>query len=236
MSKKETLLPFIEGFPQAEEPVVIVDSNEATTARRIVKGLKDAGASVRILPLEKGDYIVSDVCVLERKTVSDFVQTLTQGRLFEQLTALKEAYEHPLLVLEGELQSIFEFRGVRPRAIWGALFFLARNGIPIVPTADWMGTVDLIYTAARQEQLVEKRKAAVRPLKRIKTLEEAQLYLMCGIPLIGGEKAKALLGRFESPLNAFIHIEEWDDVKGIGKKIKGQAKKVLATPFPLESS
>lgn len=114
MSKKETLLPFIEGFPQTDEPVVIVDSNEATTARKIVKGLKDAGAVVKILPLERGDYIVSDVCVVERKTVSDFVQTLTQGRLFEQLITLKEAYEHPLLLLEGELQNVFKFRGVRP--------------------------------------------------------------------------------------------------------------------------
>ncbi|MCK4243563.1 hypothetical protein KAX03_01695 [Candidatus Bathyarchaeota archaeon] len=231
MLNKETLLPFLKDLPPTEKPVVVVDSNEAVTAKKIVNGLKKAGANVKILSLKRGDYVVSSICAIERKTASDFIQTLTHGRLFQQFKFLKEAYEHPLLLLEGKLQNIFKARNIRPRAVWGAIFFLAKEGISVVSTSNWNETVEFIYTAAKQEQLIDKRRTTVRPLKKVTTLEEAQLYIMCGVPLIGREKAKALLSRFGSPLNAFLNLENWDSVKGIGKKIKKQAKKVLATPF-----
>ncbi len=231
MLNKETLLPFLKDLPPTEKPIVVVDSNEAVTAKKIVNGLKKAGANVKILSLKRGDYVVSSICAIERKTASDFIQTLTHGRLFQQLKFLKETYEHPLLLLEGKLQSVFRARNIRPRAVWGAIFFLAKEGISVVSTSNWNETVEFIYTAAKQEQLIDKRRATVRPLKKITTLEDAQLYIMCGVPLIGREKAEALLNRFGSPLNTFLNLENWDSVKGIGKKIKKRAKKILATPF-----
>ena len=73
MSGTETLLPFVnEKKKPGEEPTIIVDSREASSAEKIVKGLIEKGANVKTQLLEKGDYILSDQCAVERKTVNDF--------------------------------------------------------------------------------------------------------------------------------------------------------------------
>jgi ERCC4-type nuclease len=39
---------------------------------------------------------------VERKTVSDFLFSLIDGRLFSQLSSIKQMFSHPLLLIEGE--------------------------------------------------------------------------------------------------------------------------------------
>ena len=90
MSGTETLVPYLnEKKKNGEEPTIIVDSREASSAEKIVKGLIERGVNVKTELLEKGDYILSDQCAVERKTVQDFVYTLTRRYLFEQLFRLR---------------------------------------------------------------------------------------------------------------------------------------------------
>jgi ERCC4-type nuclease len=117
--------------------------------------------------LEKGDYILSDQCAVERKTVNDFVYTLTRRYLFEQLFRLKDVYPKSLIVLEGYLPIIYKYSSISPAAVWGAMFNLAKNGIAIVNTASQKETVDFLYTAARQEQVVEKKARLFMLLKNV---------------------------------------------------------------------
>ena len=160
MSGAESLIPFIKEKKRlGEEPTIIVDSREASSAQKIVKGLVEKGVNVKTEMLEKGDYILSDQCAVERKTVNDFVYTLTRRYLFEQLFRLKEVYSKSLIVLEGYLPIIYKYSSIQPASVWGAMFNLAKNGIAIVNTASQKETVDFLYTAARQEQIVEKRSA-----------------------------------------------------------------------------
>jgi ERCC4-type nuclease len=72
MSGTETLLPFIKEKKQGDpdEPTIIVDSREASSAPKIVKGLIEKGVKVRTETLEKGDYILSDECAVERVGIS----------------------------------------------------------------------------------------------------------------------------------------------------------------------
>src|SRR5271169_4991392 len=136
MSSTETLVPFIgEKKKPGEEPTIIEDSREASSAEKIVKGLIEKGASVKTQLLEKGDYILSDQCAVERKTVNDFVYTLTRRYLFEQLFGLKDAYPKALIVLEGYMPIIYKYSSINPASVWGAIFNLAKNGIAIVNTA-----------------------------------------------------------------------------------------------------
>ncbi|MCK4483064.1 hypothetical protein KAU55_07525, partial [Candidatus Bathyarchaeota archaeon] len=61
MSGTETLIPFMKEKKDGElEPTIIVDSREANTAAKIVKGLREKGANVEIKALQKGDYVLSD--------------------------------------------------------------------------------------------------------------------------------------------------------------------------------
>ncbi|MEM2936438.1 MAG: ERCC4 domain-containing protein [Candidatus Bathyarchaeia archaeon] len=191
MSGTETLVPYLKEREKGEQPIIIVDSREASAAPKIVKGLKELGTEVRIEVLQKGDYVVSDICAFERKTVNDFVYTLTRRYLFEQLFRLREVYVKPFVLLEGYLPIIYKFSKIQPASVWGAMFALAKQGIFMVHTTNYKETVDFLYTAARQEQIVERRIPVVHPMKKLETLTEAQIFFMASLPNIGREKAIA---------------------------------------------
>ncbi len=225
-------MPYLKEREKGEQPIIIVDSREAGAAPKIVKGLKELGAEVRIEVLQKGDYVVSDVCAFERKTVNDFVYTLTRRFLFDQLFKLREVYVKPFVLLEGYLPIIYKFSKIQPASVWGAMFALAKQGIFMVHTTNYKETVDFLYTAARQEQIVEKRIPVVHPMKKLETLTEAQIFFMASLPNIGREKAMALLKAYQTPLNALINVDLWaKDVYGLGPKITERAKQVLHAPY-----
>ncbi len=233
MSGTETLLPFLkEKKPSDEEVSIIVDSREASSAAKIVKGLVERGVIVKKDTLEKGDYILSDESAIERKTVHDFVYTLTRRYLFEQLFRLKEVYPKSLILLEGYLPIIYKFSNIQPAAVWGAMFNLAKNGVAIVNTPSYKETIDFLYVAARQEQIAEKRTPVVHAFKKCDTLTDAQVYFMASLPNIGREKAVAILKSYQTPLNAIINIDDWPKtVHGLGPVINNKIKEVLSTPY-----
>ncbi len=231
MSGTETLIPYIKGR-EKEQPTVIVDSREASAAPKIVKGLKELGAEISIQPLEKGDYIISDLCAIERKTVRDFVYTLTRRYLFDQVFKLKDAYEKPFILIEGYLPVIYKFSKIQPSSVWGAMFALAKQGILMIHTTSYKESVDFLYTAARQEQIVEKRVPAVHPVKKHETLADAQIFFMASLPNVGREKATTILNSYQSPLNALINLDDWArKVHGLGPKITEKVKQVLHEPY-----
>lgn len=232
MSGTETLIPYLKETEKVDQPTIIVDSREASTAPKIVKGLKEHGAEISIRTLEKGDYIISDLCAFERKTVHDFVYTLTRRYLFEQLFKLKEVYAKPFILIEGYMPIIYKFSKIQPASVWGAMFALAKQGIYMIHTNSYKETTDFLYTAAKQEQIVEKRIPAVHPIKKTETLAEAQIFFLASLPNIGREKAIALLEAYQAPLNALINIDRWQkDVYGLGPVITKKVKQVIHEPY-----
>ncbi len=233
MSGTETLVPYLnEEKKNEEKPTIIVDSREASTAAKIIKGLLERGVKVKTKALEKGDYILSEQCAVERKTVSDFVYTLTRRYLFDQLFRLKDAYPKSLILLEGYLPIIYKFSHIKPAAIWGAMFNLAKNGIALINTKSYKESIDFLYVAARQEQIVEKRAPIVHAFKKTETLSDAQVFLIASLPNIGREKATALLKAYQTPLNAFVNVDDWPkSVRGLGPIISNRVKEVLRSPY-----
>jgi ERCC4-type nuclease len=234
LSGTETLLPYLKDNKNSgqEQPTIIIDSREASSAPKIAKGLLERGVNVKTERLEKGDYILSDVCAVERKTVQDFVYTLTRRFLFEQLFKLKEVYPQALILMEGYLPIIYKYSRIQPASVWGAMFCLARNGIAIVNTSSYKETVDFLYVAAHQEQIVEKRSPTVHAFKKVDSLSDAQVYFMASLPNIGREKAIAILKSYQTPNKALMSIDDWHErVYGLGPIISNKVKEVLNTPF-----
>jgi len=208
MSGAETLIPFLREKGKGDQPTIIIDSREAKTAPKIVKGLKELGADISIRYLEKGDYVISNICAFERKTVRDFVYTLT--------------------LIEGYLPIVYKYSKIQPASVWGAMFALAKQGINLMHTNSYKETVDFLYTAAKQEQIVEKRSPVVHPVKKHDTLADAQIFFMASLPNIGREKAVSLLNSYQCPLNALINVDQWSkDVHGLGPKITKKVKDVI---------
>ena len=228
MSGAETLIPFIRDKGKCDQPTIIVDSREAKTAPKIIKGLQEKGAEISIRFLEKGDYVISNLCAFERKTVNDFVYTLTRRYLFDQIFTLQECYEKPFILIEGYLPIIFKYSKIQPASVWGAMFSLAKQGINLIHTNSYKETADFLYTAAKQEQIVEKRSPVVHPVKKNDCLADSQLFFMASLPNIGREKAVSILNSYQNPLNALNNVDRWQkDIHGLGPKITKKVKDVL---------
>lgn len=231
MAGSGTLIPYIKGG-KPDQPVVIVDSREASAAPKIVEGLKELGAIIRVETLDKGDYVISNGCAFERKTVQDFVNTLTRRDLFEQIFLLKEAYEKPFLLIEGYLPLIYKFSKISPSSVWGAIFALAKNGIGVINTINHRETALLLYTSAKQEQFGEKREPAIHPVKKLETTFDAQIFFLASLPKIGRERAISLLKVYKTPFNALVNVDRWPkDVYGLGPKTSEKVKEVLYTTY-----
>lgn len=98
-----------------KKPEVIIDVHEIKGKRnsknsiiRFRNWLKQNNTLFQVKKLEVGDLILSKGYAIERKTVADFCHSLFgskagKPRLMNQVKALKEAYEHPILFLEGGL-------------------------------------------------------------------------------------------------------------------------------------
>jgi len=234
MADDGTLIPFLKEKKKEDqnEPMIIVDSREASTASKIVKGLIEHGARVKTETLEKGDYILSDQCAVERKTVHDFVYTLTHRYLFEQLFKLKEVYVKPFILIEGYMPIVYKFSRIQPASVWGAMFALAKQGINMIHTNSYKETIDFLCVAAKQEQIVEKRTPVIHPIKPTETLQDQQVFFLASLPVIGREKAISLLESYQTPMNALMNVDSWrKEAYGLGPIISEKVKQVLYTPF-----
>jgi len=93
---------------------IIADTSEACSM--LVNQFKSLGGKITKKKLDIGDFQVSDRIVVERKTVSDFICSITDGRMLKQANEMKDNFEQPLILIEGE-DNIYENHGVHENAI-----------------------------------------------------------------------------------------------------------------------
>ena len=216
-------------------PKIIVDSREIRVAPKIFKTLKKLGGIVEVKPLTVGDYILSEEVAVERKTVNDFISTLTRRDLFEQIYSLKTVYPRSFIVLEGNLEYTKKFRKIHVNSILGAFALLARSGIPVIPTANQEETAKLLFFTARQEQEKREKIPQVKPIKKVRSISEYQLLLIGSLPSIGRERAINILKIYKTPLQALNNFRSWSKkVRGIGEETIRKVEKVLTEEFSID--
>ncbi len=208
--------------------VIYVDSRELKS--QVPKYLKELGAHIEVKTLDVGDYIVSEDVAVERKSANDFIQSIIDGRLFDQVRRLTEAYARPVIIIEGQLYGI---RNVHPNAIRGALAAVTIDwGVPILFSADAKETAQFIYLIAKREQEERKKEVAVRSEKKALTLADRQRLIVEGLPYVSATLAKRLLKHFGSVERVFTAKEsELMEVEGIGEKIAREIRKVITAPY-----
>lgn len=209
---------------------ICVDSNEASGRRDVVNYLRLSGFEVDVRKLDVCDYVVSDRCGVERKDVSDFVGSMKDGRLFNQARDMAEAYERPVLILEGRLSRAFRRSRMRPASVYGALSSLVLDyGVSVVPTEDPDGTAVLLHRLAYREQAKEERPLQLRSVRRDMPPHMQQIFLLSGLPQIGSTLAEELLRRFDSPyrvVEEFANAEVSVSASGKTKRLRGPLAEV----------
>jgi Fanconi anemia group M protein len=246
---QNTLDSYTQGseVPTSEKVTVFVDNRELRS--RVSEYLRELSVNVVEKQLSVADYVVSDRVAVERKNVNELANSIYKNRLFDECTRLKEAYEIPILVLEGYMPIIFKMRKTNESSIWGAISSIAvQLRIAIVPTPDAKHTARFIERLAFSEQVKVKRPVVIRPREKVLTLSEQQQYLISGLPNVGVTLADSLLSKARTPYNVFKQIAETEivqsktgktkrlsgpiaEVKGIGPTIVESAKKILTSPY-----
>ena len=103
---------------------VIIDSREQNRISTATKYFKSQGLKVSVNKLNTGDYLFNNKIVMEFKTWPDFLNSITDHRLFNETITQMEHYPIHFLVLHGtnrDYTSSFEHNGLEEKHITGAI-------------------------------------------------------------------------------------------------------------------
>lgn len=203
---------------------IVVDEREKKSG--IPDLLKAVGINLEIKTLPIGDYIVAPETVVERKSISDLISSIFDGRLFDQCDRLREHFAHPVILMEGnvdELEQIVE----NPFVFYGALSSIAIDfKIPIVPTPSAAHTAKLLVSMCSRKEITKG--PYLKKIKKSDNLQRQQLSVLCSLPGIGEKLATRMLERFGSParmLNA--SLAELAKIEGLGEARAKKIKQML---------
>ena len=183
-----------------QKPKILADIHEKNSLV-ISELINNKEVDLEIKNLKIGDYLIGKT-IIERKTVNDFVSSMINKRLIQQLTQMQR-YPQKLLIIEGNLE--LENRNM-DKAIRGfILSILTNNQIPIIFTQDYEDTSLYLITLAKQQL---KSKTPYSLHSRIpKTLKEQKKYVLESFPSIGPKTSEKLLKEFKTLQNIFTASE-----------------------------
>jgi len=173
--------------------------------------------------LDVADIVVSKDVAIERKEGFDFISSIMDNRLFDQLKRLSETYTHPILILEGLNDEVFENTKMRINSIYGVLVKISYvMGISIIPTRNLHDTVIAIERIAYREQVKGDSGSIIsRPAPKQMSIEERRTFVIEGLIDIGAKKAKELIDKFETPFNVLRAIKNTKIIYTRTGSIKG---------------
>lgn len=210
-------------FKPDKKVVIVVDYRE----RELADLLKDVGAIVNIMNLEIGDFICSDRLAVERKTHSDFVSSIIDGRIFEQTRNLLDNFEKAVVIVEGSSN-----RNINENAYRAALAKILTDGVSIISTKNPKETARMIYWIAHKEQIEENSPLAFKVRKKPKDEKRLLEEIVAGLPGVSVVLSKRLLEHFGSVEKIFSADEqELSKVKGVGESLAKKIKSLVTTKY-----
>jgi len=203
---------------------IVVDEREKKSG--IPDLLKGTGINLEIKTLPVGDYIVAPETIVERKTVSDLVSSVFDGRLFDQCHRLKEHYQFPILIIEGDIDEIEELTE-NPLVFYGAISSIAIDfKIPVIPTPNATHTSKLLISMCSRKDA--SKGPFIKKIRKSNDLQKQQLSMLCSLPGVGEKTAVRMLEKFGTPLSVLSSsIIELSKVSGLGEARAKNIKKVL---------
>lgn len=188
--------------------------------------LRDSGFTVDAADLPVGDYVVSDLIALERKSGWDLGASVKDGRLFDQAERLQDAYPRAVLIVEGEPLGL-------PEPAWrGAVCKLVEDGVTVLRTE---GVADSAQWIARLAKRAARTKTVPRGLGRRRAAPTTQAQaaaMLAAVPGISWAGAHRLLAHFGTVGAVALASErELREVAGIGRGRARALREVVEHPF-----
>lgn len=203
---------------------IVVDERERKSG--IPDLLRAVGINLEIKTLPIGDYIVAPETIVERKSVSDLISSIFDGRLFDQCNRLKEHFTHPIILMEGNVEEIEQIVE-NPLVFYGALSAVAIDfKIPIIPTPSATHTAKMLVSMCSRKDTL--RGPFLKKIKKSDDVYRQQLSVLCSLPGIGEKLATRMLSKFGSPtktLNA--SLADLAKIEGLGEARAKKIKQML---------
>lgn len=184
--------------------MIIVDSNEPI---EIVNTLKKYGVSVERSKLEISDYVFNDI-IIERKDSRDFLQSIYDGRLFNQIKNMVDSEYKPMLVIHGSLPPRDSWIKVGNRSVRSSISeeeYKKRYQTTISVLSTIMGSFPKIsvFVLKDRDQFIDllvdlyyrQGKNSSKPVlkRRSSTISDYKWNLFSQLPGIGSNGCKILL-------------------------------------------
>ncbi|MUM64442.1 multidrug MFS transporter [Acidianus infernus] len=215
---------------------IYVDNREKNSG--IPEILKDMGISVIIEQLDVADYVLADGVAVERKSVSDLVNSVFDKRFFDQIDRLTSAYETSFLLIEGNLNRIREITE-KWKAINSALIsIIVDYDVKVIYSSDKRDTAEVLVKLAEkfQEHRSKNRIINLHDKPKFESIKDIQLYVVESFPNIGEVNAKKLLEKFSTIRNICnASISDLERALGSRKRAE-ELYKILITPYSPQSS
>jgi len=196
----------------------------------------DNRIKLQVCQLSTGDYWIGELIIVERKTLSDFLESIKTGRIFQQAYRMAQSGKNTLIILEGD-KSMVDSALMSRKAVQGAFIHLnVFLGIPVIRSRHIRETAFLlmdIFHQCQQEALPRQKSIIHRSSGiRITKKQKEKLSLLLNIPGIGIKKGLALLQSFSSIEN-ILNATPGDlaKVRGIGIRLGGRIFTILHEPF-----
>lgn len=198
------------------KPVTIVADSRETRSGIATKLARIPGVTVEQAELSSGDFLIGGGFAVERKAATDFIVSIMEGRLFDQMARMSIEHERVVVLVEGD---IYDTRSaIAPEALDGAISYISLlSGASLIFSPSLARTPHILHRMAIHATHGLGYEIPLRAGKP-KGPAAAQ-YLLEGLPTVGPKAAQALLAHFGSPRGVFsASREQLLAVKGIGPK------------------
>ena len=224
-----------------------IDRNEHNLLRKLdemkVEYSKEV-LSVGDIHFEKEGKVIR---CYERKTFKDFLGSLIDGRLYEQLGQAKLTFqeEHKIwYILEGSefLNPEGHTGKMSPNSIHGCLSYFDAIGIHRVHTSNVSATAKLIIdTLSKMNEGKEINTGTIIPnIKKVENPLDIQRKMLCCIPQVSAKRSFDIIDKYGSVIDFMVATRICrkaviDTLKGIGKKIGYKsAEKIVSCMDPIQ--
>ncbi|MFH0875697.1 MAG: ERCC4 domain-containing protein [archaeon] len=170
---------------------------------------------IEIENFNPGDFIIGKIGI-ERKTLDDYLTSLSGGRLFEQLNFLKEIYPKPLLIIEA-----IDFSVVNWNYFHNSILFIMFDiGIRVIFSRDIYDTAGILHLISKKENKVNniilKNYFLKYKKRRDNTALNRKKFVM-NLLGVGNSKATSLLNSCKT-LSELFALNKNSNIRGIGRK------------------
>lgn len=225
--------------------MIIIDSRELRS--KIPELLQRYYIPTTSVSLEVFDYIISDgihTLGVERKKADDYISSMIDGRLNNQLYQMSFNQPTSILIIEGNIRNELIDRNISRQQYYANIASIVGKRSP-----DGVSGVVSIYSVENEydtalflkyvHDIFIKEDGTVRLPKMVRAKfnpSKRLIYYMEGFPNIGEKTAHDLLSHFTTIKNVVnASVDQLMEVKGIGKKTAEKIYEIVNMEYKNES-